>query len=78
MNKISSMCKIYKLLSLRKLGFLFIFFYYFSFFFFNKKNYNNLKRTKVDLTKYIEESYFTFNAAFDENGSNEEVIYFNI
>lgn len=27
----------------------------------------------MDLTKYIEESYFNFNAAFDENGSNEEV-----
>lgn len=28
-------------------------------------------RTKVDLTKYVEENLFNFDAAFDENTTNE-------
>lgn len=30
-------------------------------------------KSKVDLTKFIEESNFTFDVAFDENSTNEHV-----
>jgi len=32
-----------------------------------------MNRLKVDLTKYIEEHHFNFDAAFDETVSNESV-----
>lgn len=30
-------------------------------------------KVKVDMTKYIEENYFTFDRIFDEYSTNEEV-----
>jgi kinesin family protein 2/24 len=33
--------------------------------------YMHPHRTKVDLTKYVEEYQFNFDAAFDENTTNE-------
>lgn len=32
-------------------------------------------KTKVDLTKYIDEHAFTFDNAFDEEASNEDLYY---
>ena len=38
---------------------------------------NRKYRTKVDLTKYIEEHNFNFDRAFDENTTNQQVIHYN-